>query len=134
MDKSAARKNGQGGVIICSAPDVCKTPVGNSVVPIPYMITSMLSFTKREASSVEFGGLKAFNMNSRTDKVIGDEPGTLGGVKSGVNRGWCKPITNHPTVMVEDHNLVLNDCMYDMNCAGPEGSGNTVGRLMYFCF
>lgn len=134
MDRSAARKDGKGGVITCLAPDVCKTPVGDKVIPIPYMITSQLMWTEREAQTVKFGGLKAFNMNSRTNKVVGDEPGTVGGIKSGVNRGYCKPITNHMTVTVEGFQLVLHTCNYEMNCAGPEGSGNTVGQLMYFCF
>ena len=70
-------------------------------------------------------------MNSRTDKVTGNEPGTGGGVKSGVNKGWCRPISNRTSIFVKGHELIQNDNLYDMNCAGPEGPGNTVGRLVY---
>jgi len=132
MEQSAARHSGSGAQIMCLAPDVCKTPVGNSVVPIPYMITSQLSWAQRTASSVKMTDQEAFTMNSRTDKVVGGEPGTLGGVKSGVNRGWCRPQSKKVSVFVEGYELIENDNLYEMNCSGPEGPGNTVGRLMYF--
>lgn len=132
MGHSAARHSGSGAQIMCMAPDVCLTPVGNSIVPIPYMITSQLSWAKRTVPSVELTGLEAFTMHSRTDKVVGDEAGTKGGVKSGVNGGWCKPISKKFTVFVGGYELIQNDNLYEMNCAGPEGSGNTVGRLLYY--
>ena len=132
IEMSAARKSGKGAMITCLAPDVCKTPVGNSVVPIPYMITSQLSWAQMTAPSVKLTDLEAFTMNSRTDKVVGDEPGTVGGVKSGVNRGWCKPISKKTNVFVEGAELIQNDNFYEMNCAGPNGAGNTVGKLLYF--
>lgn len=129
--RAAARRDGRGGRIVCLAPDVCLTPVGNAIVPIPYMIVSELARARRTARSVHITGQEAFTMDSRTDGVVGNEPGTSGGVASGVNRGWCRPITMHATVHVEGAELVLSDNLYDMNCAGPEGSGNTVGRLIF---
>lgn len=132
MSMSAARKNARGAMITCMAPDVCKTPVGNSVVPIPYMITSQLAWAQMTVTNVKITGLEAFTMASRTDKVVGDEPGTLGGIKSGVNRGWCRPISNQTTVFVGGRELIHNTHLYDMNCAGPHGPGNTIGRLVYF--
>ncbi len=129
---SAARKSGSGGIVTCLAPDVCLTPAGNSMVPIPYMITSQLAFAVRTSTDVEFTDLGAFTMDSRLDKVIGDEPGTGGGVMSGVNRGYCKPKSNHSTVKVNGHQLLQNMNLFEMNCAGPEGSMNTVGMLNYF--
>lgn len=132
MEHSAARHSGSGATITCMAPDVCKTPVGNTVVPIPYMITSQLSWAQRTAATVEITGLQAFTMNSRTDKVVGDEPGTIGGVKSGVNRGWCRPQSRKINVFVEGFELIEDANLYEMNCAGPEGPGNTIGRLVYF--
>jgi hypothetical protein len=132
MDMSAIRHSGKGGIITCMAPDVCKTPVGSSIVPIPYMIISQIAWAQKTAKSVKLTDLEAFTMKSRTDKVVGDEPGTAGGVKSSVNRGWCKPISNHGTVLVEGAELIQSNNLYDMNCAGPNGAGNTVGRIMYF--
>ena len=130
--QSAARHSGKNAIITCMAPDVCKTQVGNDVVPIPYMIISQLEWAENTVSHTQLTGLKAFNMNARTKKVTGDEPGALGGVKSGVNMGWCRPQSNKSTVFVDGAELVQNENLYEMNCAGPEGASNTIGRLMYF--
>lgn len=132
MEKSAARHSGKAATIVCLAPDVCKTPVGSSVVPIPYMIVSQMSWSQKTIASTQLTGLDAFTMASRTDKVTGDEPGTIGGVKSGVNRGWCRPKSNKTSVFVEGRELLQNDNLYEMNCAGPDGASNTMGRLVYF--
>lgn len=129
---SAARHSGKNAIIICLAPDVCKTQVGNAVVPIPYMIISKLEWADKTSSDVKLTNMKAFTMDARTKKVTGDEAGSLGGVKSGVNKGWCKPQSNKTSVFVNGAELLQNNNLYEMNCAGPNGSGNTIGRLMYF--
>ena len=132
MVKSAARDSGKNAQIVCLSPDVCLTPVGNSIVPIPYMIISKLSWSKKTVSHTELTGLKAFTMASRTNKVTGDEPGSKGGVVSGVNKGWCRPKTKKTSVFVDGSELVQSDNIYEMNCAGADGSSNTIGRLVYF--
>jgi len=105
---SAARHSGKNAIITCLAPDVCKTPVGNAVVPIPYMIISRLDWSTKTIGHTEMTNLKAFNMNSRTNKVMGDEPGTIGGVKSGVNRGWCRPQSNKTGGEMDGAELIRN--------------------------
>jgi hypothetical protein len=132
MGQSAARHSGKGATILCLAPDVCLTPMGPSMVPVPYMIVSKLDWSQKTHANVSLTGSDAFTMQSRTDKVTGDEPGTGGGVVSGVNKGWCRPKTNRTSIFVGGHELINNDHIYDMNCAGPNGPGNTVGRLIYF--
>lgn len=129
---SAARHSGKNAIITCMAPDVCKTQVGNAVVPIPYMIISKLDWSQKTISNTLLTGMKAFNMNARTNKVTGDEPGQLGGVKSNVNKGWCRPQSNKSNVFVDGAQLIQDNNLYEMNCAGPDGPGNTIGRLMYF--
>lgn len=129
---SAARHSGKNAIITCLAPDVCKTQVGNAVVPIPYMIISKLDWSKKTISNTKMTDMKAFNMNSRTDKVTGDEPGSLGGVVSGVNKGWCRPQSNKSGVFIDGAEVIQNNNIYEMNCAGPEGTSNTLGRLTYF--
>ncbi len=62
----------------------------------------------------------------------GDEPGSSGGIRSGVNKGHCRPISNRTPVFVHGAELIQNDNLYDMKCAGPNGPGNTVGRLLFF--
>lgn len=132
MSQSAARHSGKSAKIICLAPDVCLTPVGNSVVPIPYMIVSQLDWSEKTVSNTQFTGQQAFTMQSRTNRVTGDESGSLGGVKSGCNKGWCRPISKKTSVFVGGAELIQNDNLYDMNCNGPDGPGNTVSRLVYF--
>lgn len=132
MHMTMARKRGTNATIICMAPDVCKTPIGNAVVPLPYMIVSRLDWAKMTVPKVKITNKEAFTMASRTDKVVGDEPGSIGGIKSNVNRGWCRPIANHCTVLIGGRELIQNDNLYEMNCAGPNGPGNTIGRLLYF--
>ncbi len=131
MMQMGARHSGKNAKIICLAPDVCLTPVGNSIVPIPYMIISELSWSKQTVPHTTFTGQEAFNAKSRTNKVTGDEPGSKGGVKSGVNKGWCRPQTKKTSIYVDGKQLIHNDNLYEMNCSGPAGPGNTIGRLLY---
>lgn len=131
MGKSAARRSGKEAIIVCLAPDVCLTPIGSSMVPVPYMIISRLDWSKSTVSNTSFAGQEAFTMASRTNKVTGNEAGKGGGVKSGVNKGWCRPISNKSSFFVDGREVLQHTCLYDMNCAGPEGPGNTVGKLRY---
>lgn len=94
MAKSAARHSGKEAMIVCLAPDVCLTPIGSSMVPVPYMIISRLDWSESTVSNTSFAGQEAFTMASRTKKVTGNEAGKGGGAKSGVNRGWYRPISN----------------------------------------
>ena len=132
MEKSAARHSGKQATIVCLAPDICDTPVGSSVKPVPYMILSRLDWSEQTVASTKVTGQDAFTMASRTDKVTGNEAGTKGGVASGVNLGWCRPKSNKTSVFVEGRELIQNDNLYEMNCAGPNGPGNTIGRLVYY--
>ena len=132
MEMSAAQHSGKSATIVCLAPDVCLTPVGNAVVPIPYMIISKLEWSVKTANSTILTDQEACTMASRTDKETDDEPGSKGGVKSGVNTGYCRPISKKTNVFVEGKELVQNDNLYDMNYNGPNGPGNTVGKLIYF--
>lgn len=132
MDHSAARHSGKSAKIVCLAPDICLTPMGNSVVPIPYMIVSQLDWSETTSGNTKLTGQQAFTMDSRTNKVTGNEPGSNDGIKSGVNKGYCRPISKKTSVFVNGAELIENDNMYDMNCAGPNGPGNTVGKLVYF--
>jgi len=131
MENSAARFTGKAGDIVCLSPCVCLTPMGSRLVPVPYMIMSRLAWSERTVSNVTFGGDEAFTMDSRTDKVVGNEPGVGGGVVSGVNLGWCRPQSNKTNFFVHGHQVIQHDCVYEMNCSGPEGPSNTVGKLNY---
>jgi len=119
MSRSAARHARKGNAIVCLSPDVCQTPRGGKMVPVPYMIVSQLGWSERTVSNVEFGGEAAFTMNSRTAMVTGNEGGTGGGIGSSVNVGWCRPQSNKSSFFVSGHQVIQDDCLFEMNCDGP---------------
>jgi len=72
-------------------PDVCWTPVGSTVVPVPYMITADLSDSLVTSPNTRFNGQPVFlHDQSKVSQITGDEAGTGGGVKSGTYKGIVK--------------------------------------------
>jgi hypothetical protein len=87
-----ARKDSQ-FYAVTLLPDVCQTPVGAGMVPVPYMLYANLQGSSNCIESVRLNGKPAYVYDhSLAPKVEGNEPGTGGGVKSGVNVGkvWAK--------------------------------------------
>jgi len=125
-----ARQGGLPGIITCMAPDVCKTPSPAGPVPIPYMIVSMMATASNTEPTVSSANMPTFKKNSFTSTSIGDQPGVAGGVVSNVFGGPCRPLTFDPTVLVKGMPVIRNNDMFEMNCAGPTGPSNTVGRLV----
>ena len=115
-------------IVICTAPDVCKSPGA----PVPYQIVAFLSQSVFTSPNVRFKGVPAFDMASRVATVIGDEAGIGGGVVSGVFKGFCRPITPVPTVRTNGFPTCRHDyTQFLMNCAGPDGPANTIGKVVY---
>lgn len=125
-----ARKDGQ-FMIVCTAPDVCLTPPAPS--PVPYQIVAFLNDSMAVSPNVNFTGKPALMMKSRGTKVIGNEAGSVGGVKSGVNTDHCRPIegTHSTTVRVNGQWVLYHQGQMYMNCAGPEGPANTTGKIVF---
>lgn len=81
-----ARK-GSGFIVVCTAPDVCLTPIGPSMVPVPYQIVAKVADASMPSPDVKFGGEPAVVVDaSMVMSVIGNEAGVGGGIKSGHNR------------------------------------------------
>lgn len=74
-----ARKDGS-NYIASTGPDVCKTPVGSSVVPVPYSSIAFLGSAGRVNKTVRLNGKPQFMLNSRTPNSMGTEPGVQKGV------------------------------------------------------
>jgi hypothetical protein len=73
---------------ITMEPDVCLTPMGGGMVPVPYMLYASLEGSLKCIENVHFNGKPSYVYDhSLAPQVQGDEPGTGGGVKSGVNKG-----------------------------------------------
>lgn len=110
---------------VCTTPDVCKTPVGNTVVPIPYPITANLNDSMSASSNVNFGGAQAYKHDkSKVSKVTGDEPGTAGGVKSGTNRSIVETVEGSGSFKVNNKPAVRHGDSCKMN------NGNTMGKVI----
>ena len=122
--REGSRDTGK-GIIVSVTPDVCKTPVGSSVVPIPYSITAVQGDDANTVASVRMTGKRAHNMASLITKCSGDEPGTALGVKSGTVGSVCHPKSHSNNVRIRGEWAIRHDDQWWMN------NRNTVGKLVY---
>ncbi|MEJ2403256.1 MAG: DUF4150 domain-containing protein [Candidatus Thiodiazotropha sp.] len=94
-------------IIVSIAPDVCLTPVGSVVVPIPYQITHKMGQSRNVSPNVFSNGKPVFlHDESYVDNVKGDEPGVKGGIVSGVNKKISHSIEHSPTVYANGKPIV----------------------------
>jgi hypothetical protein len=91
---------------LASVPDVCLTPAPNGQVPIPYPNIAFSRDLAKGSRTVKCDGLSTTLKDSVFSKSIGDEPGTGGGVVSGVNRGKAKFVNYSFDVKFEGRNVV----------------------------
>lgn len=80
---------GSGGMSVVF-PDVCKTPIGNSVVPIPYPNIGKSADTVKGPKSVKTDGKMPMVKGSKYSTSSGDEAGVKKGIKSGKIKGECE--------------------------------------------
>lgn len=92
--------NTQGGGMAQAFPDVCKTPMGPSVVPVPYSNIAMGSTAVPSVPNILFGGAPAQNLMSEVPMTQGDEAGSSGGVISGASMGSARYTDGATTVLV----------------------------------
>lgn len=107
--------------IVSLAPDVCLTPVGSSVVPIPYPVVDFCGHDKNYTPSVRFTGKKAMVMRSCTTHVHGDAPGNRKGVKSGTVESICEPIGHADQVLAEGSHVIRHLDRFYMNSRNTQG-------------
>lgn len=67
-------------------PDVCLTPSSNGPMPVPYSNLGHSRDTSNGPTTVKIAGAMPVTSVARYSRTSGDEPGTHGGVVSGVNR------------------------------------------------
>lgn len=122
--KEGSRDTGE-GIIVCLTPDVCKTPVGSSLPPVPYSITAKQGDDANTVSTVRMTKKRAHNMASLVTKCTGDQPGTGTGVKSGTVGSVCHPKGHSSNVNIEGKPALRHTDEWHMN------NKNTVGKLTY---
>ncbi|MCF6324605.1 MAG: DUF4150 domain-containing protein [Gammaproteobacteria bacterium] len=80
---------GSGGKSIVF-PDVCKTPIGSSIVPIPYPNLGQSADTSNGAKSVKVDGQMPMVKGAVYSTSSGDEAGSAKGIASGTTKGECE--------------------------------------------
>ena len=111
---------GSKGVTIATLPDVCKTPTPGGPIPLPYTNIAFSKDLAKGSTSVKADGESIAIRGSEFSMSIGDDPGTAGGVISGVNKSKATWLLFSPNVKVQKKNACrLTDKML-MN------KGNTI--------
>jgi hypothetical protein len=109
-------------IVMCTMPDVCLTPAGPSMVPIPYQIVAYMDKSVMVSSNVKFGDDAAvLREQSMIMQVVGNEAGTGGGVKSGHNVWNVEFDTASNTVLVNGKNVVRHNDTCWMNGKNTRG-------------
>lgn len=80
---------GSGGMSMVF-PDVCKTPVGSAVVPIPYPNIGQATDTSKGPKTVLTDGKMPMVKGAQYSKSSGDEAGVQKGVISSDQKGVCE--------------------------------------------
>ena len=88
--QTVVHKTSEGTVV--TLPDVCRTPVGNTVVPIPYTNVALSKDTANGSKSVSVDGNPIMLKGSVFSKSTGGEAGTAKGISSGTT---CDVATFH---------------------------------------
>jgi len=86
-------------------PDVCKTPSPGGPIPIPYPNIGKASDTSKGPKKVTTDGKMPMVKGAKYSTSTGDEPGSAGGVISGVNKGECEFMMYSFDVKFEGRNV-----------------------------
>lgn len=117
-------------IVMSHMPDVCLTPTEvGTMVPVGYFIRARAELAIDTNPKHRVDGYPVITMKSRIPTCEGNEAGTGGGVVSGVNKGWCRPIEHSTTQKSGGEWVIREGDLWAMNCAGPDGIPNTYGRL-----
>jgi hypothetical protein len=112
--------------VVSLLPDVCLTPRGNMLVPVPYNIHDLVGHDTNFANSVNFTGERAMVFRSKTEHVHGNEQGTGGGIKSGTTPGQCEPIDHASQLRAEGSWVIRHQDKFWMNNRNTIGEGRFV--------
>lgn len=126
-DKEFTRKTSK-AIVVCTTPDVCKSPT----TPTPYISYAVFDEVIETADSVRMTRFVTFTEKSRISTTHADEGGVGGGLKSQTNKGMCRPYSEwSTTVRAEGEWICRHEVIMEVNCLGPEGPGNTYGKVFY---
>lgn len=96
--------SGSSGVTLCF-PDICKTPIGPAVVPIPYPNAARSANTAKGTKKVKCDGKSVCLKTSNFSTSFGDEPGVLRGIISNKVKGQADFINYSSNTKFEGKNV-----------------------------
>jgi hypothetical protein len=91
--------------VLNTSPDVCMTPMGSSIVPVPYCNTAFSKDTTNGSKTVTVDDNSLMLKEAVFSRSTGDEPGIALGIGSGTTGGIAKFINYSFDVMVEGRNV-----------------------------
>ncbi|WP_280952659.1 PAAR-like domain-containing protein [Neorhizobium alkalisoli] len=106
----------------CTGPDVCWTPMGSSMVKVPYLSMVTLGASVRTSRTVRNNGKQDFQLNSRALVVTGHEPGVGRGVKVNGYKSHALAKKGSKTVFSEGWAVVRDSNPAWINRPGPGGT------------
>ena len=104
--------------VISIVPDVCKTPMGSAIPPVPYPVTAELKTATGVANSVRANGkpVVVYDM-SLVPTTQGDQAGAAKAIKIHTLVCNCYPLEKSSTVRAEGKLVVRHDDKFWMNGA-----------------
>ena len=115
VDGLSLAHKGSNGTAVATIPDICKTPSPGGPVPIPYPNIAMSSALANGTKTVKGDGEMIAIKGSEYSMSTGDEPGTIGGVKSSTFKKEAKWILYSFDVKIEGKNACRLMDMMTMN-------------------
>lgn len=122
MGTSTVFANGQGiahtgsGDSVISGPDVCLTPIGSAMVPVPYTNVARSSTLANGTKSVKVNGCMGAIAGCCYRTSTGDLPGTGRGVLSGTVGGMAEFINSSFDVTIEGKGVCRHGDPMTQNC------------------
>jgi hypothetical protein len=114
MGKSTVFANSQGisntnsGAVVISGPDVCLTPMGSSMVPVPYINIARSSTLADGTKTVKINGAMGAIDGCCYRTSTGDQPGAGRGVASGTVGDKAEFINHSFDVKIEGRGVCRN--------------------------
>ena len=124
----ACRKYTQFTIVSC-IPDYCYTPIGSSVVVLPYNLIAEGCMLESTSTDVQFTSQSSATANSVIPICQGDEKGTLGGVVSGTFQGKCEFFELKCDVRINQKQAVGQSMLSWMNNQNTLGLNKISGGL-----
>ena len=113
-----------GGGLDMAMPDVCLTPAGPVVVPIPYPNVASRAMATGVVDAILIAGAPAHNLGTVVPLSQGDSAGSAGGVVSGTDMGPSRRVTGATKILLKGKPAAR------LTSQGPQNGTNCFGTTI----